>query len=275
MATFKEWLKYKIDNMVVVQRTFIGTDADLIVLCWSGVQVNIHLIRDEIKPRAIKKILQTATQSGVNSLFLVNSVLLPKDGELTLRRTWMLAIHALIGERIYAYSVQKGVPEIRQVHFEPINGTQDYKAWYGPKVNFSTMRFYRQSVIAPSVVKGDWLVADFADYNFWKDQNFQVFRTKTSEHKHPNKTTWQTWSQTSWGESLSPYQSPIQEYLERCYILLGVDSDAAYEDVKTAYRKLVLVTHPDTSELPDDEANKQFHELQEAYDYIKSANGWE
>jgi curved DNA-binding protein CbpA len=62
--------------------------------------------------------------------------------------------------------------------------------------------------------------------------------------------------------------------LEQCYANLGVKPDASKDEVKSAFRKLAIEVHPDTSELPKEEAEMRFKALSEAYDYIKTVNDW-
>ena len=52
------------------------------------------------------------------------------------------------------------------------------------------------------------------------------------------------------------------------YDILGVDKDADEGELKSAYRKLAMKFHPDRN--PDDkEAEKNFKELNEAYEVLK------
>lgn len=56
----------------------------------------------------------------------------------------------------------------------------------------------------------------------------------------------------------------------RAYEVLGIDSDADFEAVRAAWRKLAKEYHPDVR--PDDqEAAIRFHAVQAAYDVLKSA----
>src|SRR4051795_3554018 len=55
------------------------------------------------------------------------------------------------------------------------------------------------------------------------------------------------------------------------YEVLGVDRNAAGEEVKRAYRKLAVKFHPDKN--PDDsQAEEKFKELGEAYDVLMDAD---
>ena len=51
------------------------------------------------------------------------------------------------------------------------------------------------------------------------------------------------------------------------YAVMGVERDAAQDEIKRAYRKLARKYHPDVSKEPDAEA--RFKELGEAYEVLK------
>ena len=55
------------------------------------------------------------------------------------------------------------------------------------------------------------------------------------------------------------------------YKLLGIDEGATIEQVKVAYRKMVLKFHPDKREahISEEEANIKFREIQRAFEIIK------
>ena len=63
------------------------------------------------------------------------------------------------------------------------------------------------------------------------------------------------------------------------YDLLGVRFNASYEEIKTAYRKLVLEYHPDRNiHLSDSEQRtlaEKFRRIQEAFEKIKEERGFE
>ena len=56
----------------------------------------------------------------------------------------------------------------------------------------------------------------------------------------------------------------------RALSALGLDSDATYKEVRTAYRQLAKEHHPDLKQ-GDKEAEQRFREIQAAYDVLKKA----
>jgi hypothetical protein len=206
---------------------------------------------------------------------------------------WLQFLHILTSERVYATRIEKGVPEIFQVHLEPqANG--EYKVWYGPLVEFNRLRFFKTSIQKPRNAKGDWFIADFGSGAFWRNTDYRSYRAKRDQEiPRQRQTHWQTWeaygqtwagmadennrAKNNGGGSASSKPSPttsITDYLEVCFKILGLEPSADKETTKAAFRKLAIIYHPDTSELPDDEAHAKFHALNKAYDYIKSARGW-
>lgn len=282
--TLRDWLQLQLRTIDSVQSVTAGAGSDLLLHSWQGNRVQIYLIDQPVKTRTLRRILHDSSAIGTNSLFLLDHRLMPPDGERITLKEWMLAFHALFSERIYTYRMGDHEPEIIEIHFEPINGTSDHKAWYGPTVSFRKLRYFRATV-KYKPLKGDWLIADFDSYTFWKNQDFQRFRAEqqsAARQRSRGQTTWQTWSgYQTWGSSTNggngsapPPRSPLQTHLDECYKLLGLERSATLEEVKAAFRQQAKLYHPDTSDLPAPEASAAFQKINAAYDYIKAANGW-
>jgi DnaJ-class molecular chaperone len=56
----------------------------------------------------------------------------------------------------------------------------------------------------------------------------------------------------------------------RALDLLELETDASFDDVKIAYRRLAKASHPDVAP-GDAEAAKRFHAVQAAYDVLRKA----
>jgi len=285
--TFKEWLKHKLIGMVSIQAAGIRDkpdEPDIIALAWSGMRLHIHLIGQPPRTRTLKRILQNTSEIGVSTMFLVDGRILPEDGKRTEAKDWVKALHELNHERVYAYRVQNGGAEIIPIHFEEIPGSNELKAWYGPTVTFERLRFLRTAVKHPRSLRGEWLVADFDNRAFWKNTDYRAYQERLDrEYAYSRQTRWQTWStgetwkkgqQNGQRSNGNRIRSPLQQRLDDCYQLLGVEKSASHTEVKRAYRQLAITYHPDTSEMPTEKAQAAFQALNDAYDYVKAANGW-
>jgi DnaJ like chaperone protein len=77
----------------------------------------------------------------------------------------------------------------------------------------------------------------------------------------------------------APDGPPKKEQLEDSYMALGVSPDASDEEIKRAYRKLIIENHPDklaAKGLPESMrpfAEQRTREINAAYDVIKRARG--
>lgn len=280
----KHWLKQQLTSIMSVQSCQLMPGNSLIVNTWTGVSVNVYLLNEVVRTRAIKKVLQEATEIGIGSLFILDADLIPQPNTRFDPAEWLLALHALTHDRIYAYDIDEQGPKLLQIHFEPIGSTGAHITKYGPNVRFEQLRFLKVSV-KPKYIKGDWQIADFGLSAFWRDP----YNPKRTEYRRPDNREyqWRQWSQTTWqqaqtqqrfqGEAPPPpprYQATPKDPLHSAYQLLAVDLDATREEVKAAFRKLALVYHPDTSELPQEEAARKFREVTEAYDYIREYRKW-
>lgn len=281
--TLKEWLKLQLDKTISVQTTLLNTrHADLVVLCWSGVKIHLYMIDEAINTRAIKRTLQDNTETGVNSLFIINARLLPPNGERANIKDWLIALHKLNHDKIYSFRIDDEAPHIFEIHFEDIVGSEDKKIWHGPDIDFSRLRSYR-TYQSQRALKGDWLIADFGAQAFWKNTEYRTYQQqKDDARRRHNQTRWESWSgyQTWAGidndnDKAAQSNSPIRDHLSHCYLLLEVEQDATEDDIKKAYRQKAKLYHPDTSDLPKEEAHIKFQALNAAYEYIKAANGWD
>jgi hypothetical protein len=157
--------------------------------------------------------------------------------------------------------------------------------WYGPDVSIRNLPCYRVWVNTPLSLKGNYLVANFGSEAFWKDADYAIGREAfRRQERSTNATHYATWSQSGWTDGgAAGYQTPAdppppvtprETEMDRCYAALGLTRTASAEEVKAAFRKLARLVHPDTSTLPKAEAEARFKKLLDAYNKIKTANGW-
>lgn len=284
-----KWLKGQLEALVSVQRCLLGQTAsvgmrvrepDLTVLMWTGVRVHLYILTEEVKPRTIKNIVQGDTGIGISSLFMVAPHLLPPDKSLVTPPDWLMAVHALTHERIYSYATH-GEPHLLQLHFEPTGIPEQRSVMYGPAATIHQLRYSRVT-IKQSSVKGFWMVADFGNHLFWKDDTARYqpppraqygsrrAESTARQQEHPASHH----ARRNQSQSPPPAAQPARSRLELSYEMLGVELTATRDEVKTAFRKMALKLHPDVSDLSKAEAEARFKALAEAYEYIKTEKKW-
>lgn len=56
--------------------------------------------------------------------------------------------------------------------------------------------------------------------------------------------------------------------MEKYYRVLEISSDSSLEEIKKAYHRLALKWHPDKNPNNQEEAEKKFKEINEAYEFL-------
>ena len=275
-------LRQRLLEMVNVQACFLPPQQPvLIVQTWTGVVIHVNFILAAVKTRQIKRMLQEATDSGIGSMFLLDRELLPDPDLRVTVPEWLMALHALTHERIYTFEFVDGEVALSQLHFEPIGSTGDMAARYGPAPKLDRLRYLR-TTIKPRYIRGDWQLADFGVDAFWKDPHLPRHGGPHTTQYHrpdPREYQWKSWSSGGgWdqpnAQDIPRPNLPVRDKLQLAYALLEIEQGASKDDARTAYRRLALFYHPDTSTLPKNEAEAKFRELNEAYEVIRAANKW-
>ena len=284
---FKKLLRDHIARFVSVRRCVLGQpamaaapirDVDIVVHMWAGVVIHIHVIDEPIKVGKVRRIIESATDNGIPTLFLLDADLLPAPKSHIAFDQWYVPFQSLVDDRAYAYRVENNAPVIVPVQFRPYSRIE-LEVTYGAPLVVSQIQHSRISV-RQSTLRGFWLLADFetdpnanmppirrTDYS-----NYQYTGPRQSFQDMPH---WEKVPGT--GEKNTPPPNtnlPQKSRLEMAYELLGVSASASREEVKAVFRKLAFEVHPDVSELPKPEAEARFKLLSEAYAFIKSANRW-
>ena len=271
----KRWLKEELVSMVGVHLALIDPPAEIVsrtypadirVLLWTGVLVNIYVLMEPLKPRTLKQIIHHDTGEGIGVLFIVAPHLVPAPRAQFTPPEWLFNLHMLNNERIYTYSPEDREMALLQIHFERLDATERYEAIYGPEVKLERLH-YGRVVVKPRAIKGKWLTAHFGHQAFWQHERLRFFmpppRRPETENRGPTA-----------GNGASSAAHHEKNRLERSYEILGVRLNATQEEVKIAFRQRVFSVHPDVSALPKVMAEEKFRMLAEAYEFIKSERGW-
>lgn len=269
-ADIKRWLARRLDSIDSVQKAVIAREPDIIVHSWSGILIHVFLVQAPLKPRQLKKLVQEATRVGIGSLFIVDSALLPPDGTRTMPAEWLMMLHALTDDKVYAYDVTDEGPRVRQVHFQMTTKSDEREIWYGPAIEIGQLPFYRVWV-KMAALKGDYLIANFAAPPFWHNRDYRQEREKVADAARRES---RTYTRVDYGFGTGPSfagpAAPRQpSLLDRNLAHLGLKAGATCDEVKSAYRRMARELHPDVSALPKQEAETRFRELTEAYNYVR------
>jgi hypothetical protein len=256
-----------------VQKCVVNQQADIVIHSWRGIIIHVHLVAEPIKPRQIKRTLHEATRVGVGTLFIVDETRLPADGATITPADWLLALHALTDEKIYAYrGGENDQPRIRPAHFNSTNKADVREVWYGPDVPILRLPFYRAWVKTPSAIKGNWLVAHFGSEPFWRHPDYRNARYAAAQRSAARVGRGEhTAYEFGYGNGPAHLreEAPRHARLATCYQQLGLQPTADCDTVKAAFRRLVHEVHPDVSNLPKDQAETRFRAINEAYVYIR------
>lgn len=284
---FKKHLRDRIAHFVNVQRCVLGQaamaaapirDVDIVVHMWAGVVIHIHVIDEPIKVGKVRRIIESATDNGIPTLFLLDSTLLPAAKTHIALDQWYVPFQSLVDDRAYCYRLEANEPVIAPVQFRPYSRIE-LEVNYGQPLLVSQIQHSRISV-RHSSLKGFWLLADFET-----DPNANlppIRRTDYSNYHHngsrPSFQDMPHWEKVPTGDKTNTpppnANLPQKSRLEQACEVLGVSASSSREEVKAVFRKLAFAVHPDVSTLPKPEAEARFKLLSEAYAFIKTTNRW-
>jgi hypothetical protein len=279
LFVFKKWLRDQLIEMVGVQRCAFGQphmaaaparDVDLVLTLWTGTVIHIHLLHEPLKPPVARKILSTATEVGIPVLFMLNGVLLTQHKERAAADRWFVPFQALAEDRVYAYWLQDRGPELRPVQFRPYSRVE-IETLYGEPVMLTQVRHARIDVTQPAL-KGYWLLADFE--NELSTGTAPIRNTDYTQYQYTGPR-YEKNGRPQGGTGRANGSQPLASKLDAAYAFLGLAKGASKEQVRAAFRKIALQTHPDVSALPVTVAEERFRLLTAHYEVIKQSNGWD
>ncbi|MCY3947079.1 MAG: J domain-containing protein [Anaerolineaceae bacterium] len=228
---------------------------------WTGVFIHVHSLTTAPKARQLRRLLQEDEEASCASLFTMAVTLAPQADQTFKPPDWMLALHSLGQEQIYVGFVRDRTPGLQPFHLEPLNGGLRHVARFGPSLLPRRLHVGRVSIRHRSV-RGFWNLAHFGVEPFWQ----QAAQERFANARRIDGDT---------GQGVAGrHAEPGDHILLRSYALLGLQPDAAREEVQEAWRREAFNLHPDVSALPVDVAEERFRALSEALERIRAARGW-
>ena len=211
-ANIKGWFADMLAAIDSVRTAKISSAEYIAVATWSGVLIHAYLIDQPIKTRAIKRIVQENTRVGVGTLLVADAELVPDDGAQVEPDEGLLALHALLKDKLYTYRVEEDELRVGQVHFKAYSRGDTREVWYGPGIC--------RCAICPATgygstrrrrIKGNWLIANFGSEAFWKEADYTTAREafRQQQRRSTGEPRFYTWSNPGWNGG-SGYTTPAQ-----------------------------------------------------------------
>lgn len=240
-------------------------EADLVVSTWMGAQLYVYVLESVPKVRDVRHVLKENSRASVGTLFMVRHDLLPRDDQVVTLPDWQEALVALHDDFIYTVELHAEGCAIHQVHFTPSNTSDEYRCWHLRDFTIENVSVRSREVHAG--VRGKYAIGDIASSSYKRRMNEERVHQR---YHYRTKYTHHIPGSGAYARSSSTPPSKIT----RAYALLGLDENADAASIKAAFRQRAMQLHPDVSALPRPEAHRRFQELNEAYDTIKTHQGW-
>jgi hypothetical protein len=235
---------------------FQNHDADFVVETWMNSRLYVYICDKEIKSRTIKNTLQQNTSASVGTLFILNSVLVPEDGETIELKDWQDDLRVMNGGAIYAYRLVDDELNIIQVNFSETMHRHVYDCWHTTDFPLEAVSVRRREF--NTHIKGSWYIADIASPQFKR----RINQERASQRFHYRT------------KNTHPIDITPADQINAAYLTLQIEVSAGQDAVKEAFRKMAREYHPDVTEHDKEEAEQRFKEIKLAYDQIKSDRHW-
>lgn len=230
---------------------------DIIVETWMNSRMYVYLTDSEPKSRTIKAILRQNTNSNIGTLFIVNSALLPADGETIKIADWQDDLRVMNLGAIYGYGIVDDELAVIQVNYTETSLRSEFKCWHATELPFDAVSVRRREYTTN--IKGTWYIGDIAS---------SAFKRRINEERSRQRFHYRT--KTTHEVAMTP-----PDQLNAAYLALQIEVGAGQAEVKEAFRKMARMYHPDVTEHDNkDDAEQRFKEVKAAYDKIKSHRKW-
>ena len=199
---------------------------------------------------------------NIHTVFVLNGDMsIPHAGEIFEPAEWLVALHTLQNNQVYAYYTSGNEVYIHGVRLERIGfGTERFVRFTG-QIDVRDLGCAFMEVTGPKI-GGRWRMADFVPgrgaenarrtYKARLDEEFRRREREEQRRKH--------------SEAASAEE--VRGRLLMYYRMLGVGSEASWDDIKRAYRDLARQYHPDLNQSL--RATEKMQQINAAYAHLMS-----
>ena len=207
-----------------------------------GEHVMVYLIERTIPAYEIKHIFMDNNRKGYYTLFILwGEMLLPEDGRIYTPASWLETILTIYQNTIYTYEIYMGHLFVYPVHFDNHAFPNVRRTRYGEPLDVGTMTCHtRHNRIHTR--EDTWRIAAFDGDNL-------TARTQVDAHTVQVQRVF---------EQLAPH-----------YAVFDLQPSVNRVEIKSAYRRLARLYHPDLNTLPS--AKEKMQQLNVAYAAIMRA----
>lgn len=230
-------------------------DFDVIVVDLPNQQsAAICLMERPMPLHEIITIYEQHAKDNTHTVFILKGeMLLPDHGDIFEPPEWLLALHTLHNQKVYAYHTLGEEVAIFPVHLQRIGYGSERLVKYGKPIDVKDIGCPFID-ISGGKLQGRWRMADFVEGR--GRQRIYRARMETDQER------WQRFQRRQQREQSAASPSPKNSLLAH-YLVLGVRENAAWEEVKRAYRQLARQYHPDLN--PSKSATEKMQAINYAY----------
>jgi hypothetical protein len=166
------WLEQKFRHVqdVKVATTYMAVNVthrnhrpDIIIETWMNSRLYVYIIDTEPKSRTIKSILKQNTNASIGTQFIINTALLPSDGEKVKIQDWQDDLRVMNAGAIYAYGIVEDELNIIQVNYTEAEHRNEYSVWHTTDFPLDAVSVRRRDY--NTNIKGTWYTETSRHHN--------------------------------------------------------------------------------------------------------------
>jgi hypothetical protein len=211
----------------------------------------ICIMEREMPVSDILDIYKDHAKSGIHTVFLLwCEMLIPEHGDIFEPPDWLLTLHTLHNQRIYAYKTVGDEVYIFPVILKRVGYGRERLVLYGSLIDVKDIGCAFMKVKGGKL-EGTWRMGDFITGR---------------RHDHTRRTYQARMGERQRQQQKQAPPPPEPNSLLTHYRLLGVSINADWETIKQAYRRLARRYHPDLN--PSPQATHMMQRINAAYRHL-------